>query len=103
MPTYPCEAIDCDAISRVIGLLTTWIGYRADRSIQMLSVGTECKSKEITLVSFYGEAFFREIGKLVCVQIKYGDRLMSLILLRAVTVVQNCRVVMIRTSRNRSR
>jgi hypothetical protein len=97
------EAINRNPISGVAGLFTSRVCDRTDRSIEMFAVGAEGKSNEITLVSVYRQATFRKIGELVGAQIENCNGLVRLVLLCAVSIVQNRRIASIGTHCHRCR
>ncbi len=59
------KAIDCDAVSGITRLLSRRVSNRTNRSVKVLTVGTEHQTGEIALMRILGQAVFWEIGKLV--------------------------------------
>ena len=83
------KTVNRDSVSGVAWLFAGGVGDGTDRSVKMIAIRAERKANKIALVSFFGQAIFREIGELVGAQIEYRDGLVCLVLLRAVTVVEN--------------
>src|SRR6267154_2346488 len=62
----------------------------------MGGVGTESQPEKIALVGVFPETLFREVGKFICLHVNDDDGLVSLICLRAITVIQERSVVSVR-------
>jgi hypothetical protein len=97
------ESVHGDRIASVSGLFSGGIRNRPQRCVEVLSVAAESKTDEVTLVSFFGQAFFRKIRNPGRLQIDDRDRLMPTIFLRAIPSVKHGGVAPIGTDGNRRR